>query len=496
MIVSSRSSVLCLVLATALSFVPADATSPSHPNHFHGAGSTGFGELQPGDFYVVPPGEPGPLAGSEIGGRTVAFRPSGRDIRSRARRKGPRLEVFQTGTNAFEPTMGIDSEGRVFFIGGDGAQWPLFPSQTMRTTDNGRTWDDVTPEVPQDHLTTEDPYLYVDEDTDRVFTSDFLLPCTAISRSDDAGDTWASSVTACDLLDHQTIFSGKPVASQPIGYPSIVYYCAADYATGLGVSCLKSIDGGQAFVRTGQPAFPGLSDTELAALCGWGSGHGVAGPDGTIYLPAGVCSRPTLAISRDEGLSWKRVQVAEMRMGSDGRVDHDAAVAVDSKNNLYYSWTGEDLNPYLSVSKDGGTSWSEPLMIAPPGVKIATLIALDVATPGHLAVSFVGSEAQTSFGPGEYNGYMMVTRDALSADPLFYATRINPRRDPIDFDCSTGSCRANREFIDVSIAPDGSIWAAFADGCYEGRCGHYSVGPGIHIGRGLAARLVRAPRRR
>jgi len=164
--------------------------------------------------------------------------------------------------------MGIDSKGRVFFLGTDGAQWPLFPSQTMRTSDNGRTWDDVTPKVPQDHLTTEDPYLYVDEDTDTVFTSDFMLPCTAVSRSDDAGDTWASSVTACDLMDHQTIFAGKPVNSETTGYSRVVYYCAADYVTGLSTSCLKSIDGGQVFLRTGEQPFPGVSDSEVAAQCG------------------------------------------------------------------------------------------------------------------------------------------------------------------------------------------------------------------------------------
>lgn len=459
--------------------------------HVHEAGSTGLRDLQPGEFHVVPPGEPGQLPRAEVGAQTVAFHPSGATPSAWTRRKAPKVKVFQTGTNAFEPTIGINSKGSVFFLGADGAQWPLFPSQTMRTSDNGKTWDDVTPKAPQDHPTTEDPYLYVDEDTDSVFTSDFVLPCTVVSRSDDAGNTWAPSVTGCDLLDHQTIFAGKPAITEPIGYPKVVYYCASDYVTGMSVSCLKSIDGGRVFFRTGEPAFPAISDSGSAAQCGWGSGHGVAGPDGTIYLPAGVCSQPTLAISRDEGATWKRVKVADMKMGSDGRKDHDAAVAVDSENNLYYSWTGADLRPYLSVSKDGGGKWTKPLMIAPPGVKLATLIALDVSAPGNLAVSFVGSETQAGFGRGEYNGYMMMTTGALSRDPLFYASRINPADDPIDGGCVTGACAANREFIDVAISPDGSVWASFADGCYDGSCSHYDKPfVGIPVGRGIAARLV------
>lgn len=222
----------------------------------------------------------------------------------------------------------------------------------------------------------------------------------------------------------------------------------------------------------------------------------MTGPDGAIYLPYADCGQPWLAISHDEGATWERVQVAANGVANDGRPEHDAAVAVDRKGNLYYSWTGVDLKPYLSVSTDAGRSWRKLMMIAPPRVKIATLIALDAASPGNLAVSFVGSETQGRFGPGRYNGYMMLTTDALSSDPLFYATAVNDKRQPLDGRCWTGSCAANREFIDISIAPDGTVWAPFADGCYEGSCSRSAPFVGIPIARGLAARLVGGPRLR
>ena len=188
--------------------------------------------------------------------------------------------------------------------------------------------------------------------------------------------------------------------------------------------------------------------------------------------------------------------MADIGIGnSGGRLDHDAAVAVDTEGNLYYSWTAADLKPYLAVSTDGGETWSEPMMIAPPGVKIATLIALDVTTPGKLAMAFIGSEKQSEFGAGDYNGYMMMTTEALSPDPLFYAATINDPKDPIDGTCSTGSCRTNREFIDVAIAPDGTVWAPFVDGCYDDSCEH-SGASSLAVGRGLAARLVGGPRLR
>jgi hypothetical protein len=490
-----RRVTLCLLVLVTIALALS-----STPARYHAHGHAWAGRAGGGAVRVVPGGVPGPLPATETGPRPVAFRPSGSAVPEGAAARAPRVRAYATGTNAIEPTLGVDPGGRVFFIGVDGAQWPAFPTQTMRSDDAGKTWDDVTPPPPQDHVTTEDPYIFVDETTGRVFSTDFMLPCTAVSRSDDAGESWETSVTACDLLDHQTVFAGPPVVSDPAGYPNVVYYCAVDAGVATlasAVSCLKSTDGGATFLRTGEPAFLDVPDAAQGAGCPGGSGHGVAGPDGTIYLPRGICSEPWLAISRDEGASWEHVRVAGTKMGADGRVDHDAAVAVDGEGNLYYSWTGADLKPYLAVSRDGGESWSRPVMIAPPGVKIATLIALDVASPGRLAVAFVGSKTQKAFGTGEYDGNMMATANALAADPVFYATTVNPPGDPIDGTCATGSCGSNREFIDVAIAPDGTTWAAFSDGCFDGSCNHYRIPfVGISVGRGIAGRLVGGPRLR
>lgn len=216
--------------------------------------ATGLSHVEPGEFYLVPAGAPGRVFPSEAGGRAIAFYPSAQRVRESDRRAAPTVELYQTGTNAMEPTMGIDPKGRVFFIGLDGEQWPLFPTQTTRTSDDGRTWENVTPQAANDHPTSEDPYLYVDKETGRIFTTDFQSPCHAVSRSDDAGATWITILTACDLLDHQTVFAGAPVSSVPIGYENLVYYCAVDLAV-IGVSCLKSLDGGNTFIRFA-PASP------------------------------------------------------------------------------------------------------------------------------------------------------------------------------------------------------------------------------------------------
>ena len=90
-----------------------------------------------------------------------------------------------------------------------------------------------------------------------------------------------------------------------------MYYCAIDapgVSLGVATSCIKSTDGGETFLRTGAPAFVANPNTDegtnsLPGTCATGaSGHGVGGPDGTIYIPRAWCEQPWLGISKDEGL--------------------------------------------------------------------------------------------------------------------------------------------------------------------------------------------------
>ncbi len=87
------------------------------------------------------------------------------------------------GRNAAEPTLGFTKQGWIYYAALDGLSEPIFKTHTVRSKDQGRTWEDVTP--PDNPGYSEDPYLYVDPDTGRIFTMDLLLPCTRLSRSDD-----------------------------------------------------------------------------------------------------------------------------------------------------------------------------------------------------------------------------------------------------------------------------------------------------------------------
>lgn len=446
---------------------------------------------------------PARLAGAgqgaaRAGGKAVAHRAGGVPARQKAgRARAPRTTMAYTGTHALEPTLGIDGEGRIFFVGAEMNWIPaqdsnprlgIYSPRLLRTGNKGRTWTDVNPPT---HPITLDPFVHVDVDTGRVFTADIQeVACGTVSFSDDAGESWTTS-KPCGLTDHQNLFTGPPPegALPPIGYPNIAYYCAIDagiMTASSATGCLKSRDGGLSWVRTGDVAYGNNPHAErgdyfdIAGLCYGGTGHGVVGSDGTVYLPRGWCDQPWLAISENEGATWRRVQVADngIPFGGDALIhDHEAAVAVDEDGTLYYAWVGRDRLPYLATSTDRGATWSEPEMIGPPGLREAWGPKIVVGKPGRVAVAYIGStnapggSAPTGRGP-EYtddvtwNGYLTVTRDALARRPVYLTGTINDPADPLERgECGIPDCGTQVDFIGLAIGPDGTPWTSMADGC-------------------------------
>jgi hypothetical protein len=413
-------------------------------------------------------------AKEESGGRAIAHREGGSRVASQEGRAPvaqlSRIRIDGVPINAVEPTLGLTKDGDIFYT--------AFQTNTRievaHSGDGGQSWDLRSPEVGgrNVHGLSFDPYIYVDKDTDRIFNIDLTVACSYMSFSDDKGKSWVTNPLACGrpVNDHQTLFTGPPVSSPTVGYENVVYYCWNDVGTS---SCTKSLDGGLSFSPTGSPAYPGVdpdAGDQGANFCGGLHAHGFVANDGTVLLPKGHCGQPWLAISKDEGQTWTRVQVAR-----NGVADHEADAVMDDKGNIYYLYTGRDRLPYLVVSRDGGSKWSKPIMVGPPGLKEANLPAMDLGSTGKIAFVYMGSE-NSPFRPGRegqgdyskttWNGYMTVTDNALDKDPLFFTGTVNNKKDPLVRDtCGPGRCRAVYDFIDVVVGPDGAAWAAFVDGC-------------------------------
>ncbi|MGH2753505.1 MAG: sialidase family protein [Actinomycetota bacterium] len=442
------------------------------------------------------------------GDRAVAHHAGADVIRApRWTKRAPEARLFHTGVVATEPTLGITKNGDLFFTGGrTNEPVCICPTPIVMTSRNeGLSWKDVSPTGPDAHITSQDPYTYVDKRTDRLFTVDYI-GCSHISFSDDGGKSWDTGPPAgCGWnTDHQNLFAGPPPegSEEPTGYPNVVYLCSigggALAQTGSSSTCSRSLDGGLTFVPSGEPAFPPTPEwITTMGNCDGATAHGYVDSRGVVYLPRGWCGQPHLAISEDAGATWRRVQVAGNGMPemASGYPDHEAGVVVDENGVIYYAWVAKDRLPYLSISRDRGETWSKPMMVGPPGLNEAMLPALEIGDPGKLAMTYMGSTDSpgapwdaAAYGETTWTAYVTMTPNALAREPVFFSAGVtDPDDDPlIEGPCGPLRCQAEFDFIDVQVGPDGDPWAVMVDGCpRKGECGV--------IGEGVVARLAGGP---
>ena len=408
---------------------------------------------------------------------------------------GPKLVLAKSyiGRKAAEPTVGVDANGNVFTVAAAFDAIPGNPPKNEprtlveRSTDGGRTWHVTQPAVAGQNsmVVSTDPYLYVDntvpQSSGRIFDIDLQgLNGAHLAFSDDEGKTWTQSLlSSAGVNDHQTLVSG--VEPKGVGIPltdssyqKVVYYCVNQVADG---SCVRSFDGGRTFLQGDTNGFGAVDPTALAGfdeshnegVCGSLHGHAVTDSAGRLFVPRGWCDIPMITISADAATTFHTVQVSRVSMYGE-----QASVAVDRLGNLYYVWQGGGHNlPFLSISHDHGEHWSTPLMIAPPGVHEVDFPSIDVGDPGRIAITFPGT---TSSGGSKdktrpWNSYMVVSTNALSANPLFLSNIANPKFDPVHRgDCggeSGGRCGRMYDFLDVvaSRYDQGRIFATAVDTC-------------------------------
>lgn len=392
--------------------------------------------------------------------------------------RGKPLVLQQTyvGRGAAEPTIGVDKKGTAFFAA---SQFDSVIGQAhtilLRSTDGNRSWKSVQPTAAgvDLHPQTLDPYVYVDPDYGRVFNVDLVGAASEISFSDDKGVTWTHAVAAAaGVNDHQTMTAGRPPveSSYPLldpAFPKIGYYCANTVGA---ETCARSFDGGRSWSQLPTTPYAGVSTQEGGTgFCGALAGHLVTDRQGYVYLPKGHCNLPTISVSADAGTTWKVVPVTTKITAA----DIQTSVAADAAGNLFYVWyDGVHHLPYLSVSRDRGATWSTPRMIAPPGVSQVNFPSIDAGDRGRIAITFPGTTGDPKDRDRPWNTYVVVSTNALAANPTFVSSTANNPKDPVHRGVCDGRCGGMFDFLDVVVAPTagGAVWATATDTCTKAAC--------------------------
>lgn len=440
-------------------------------------------------------------------GRILEHAPPGTDL--------SRLSslVFSVGQPGAEPSVGVASDGTIFFQASE---------RTVRSRDHGRTWQQLA--GPFLATGSSDPYLWVDPVTERVFQINQGIPfggrgpyrtypipsqspvtvstvpnalfCAHIAWSDDGGSSWLANPIDCGPVpgvDHIKLATGPWVGEladageSPI-YPNAVYFAYNKaFATGVGVrngpspdSSMPELGGWMTVSFDGGTTFPHAAQMFPATCTGGLHGNIAVALDGAIYVPARNCPAPLVAYSFDNGRTWENVIVGESVGVPEQQKNPE--MAVDRDGNVFLAWVGADNRLFLSVSRDRAQTWSAPVVASSPRVGSAIWPVMVAGDAGRIGIAYVGTEdspapAWEVANETRWHLYYTYSLDALDGSPEFVTIRATDDADPVQRGtvcvqsdkCKDGN-RNLLDFIDIALDIDGRPYVAFADGCTTPQC--------------------------
>lgn len=458
------------------------------------------------------------------------------------------IVVSNYGTILFEPALKTEATG--------------LPVGVLRSVDQGRSWSFIDPATTPARTSGNDMNMWMDRETGRLFWSNSLLVSPEhLDISDDDGQTWSASSPVPMNYDHTQIFTGPPTAgvkSLLQGYPNVIYvvvsggFTCGNLGSPCGTHISRSLDGGTTWeTPVGLPYPPECTSPGNNPIGGYGL-TGVVGRDGTIYLPFTPCERPYVAISNDGGSTWKLSLVNDTQTLGWGEL----GLGMDKEGHLYATWSNNaDRLLYLSISRDRGSHWSRPVMIAAPGVNETALPQLVAGARGQVAVTYYGSkDAPLPFPPpcieGSASGnlgfgylnqgssvdcppyasetwdtYITETFDALDRRPLFWSATLNEPGQPTWYGITPSAMRIPEpppgvtagvndeypsgatseasgggrvDYFSITMASDDTPWVGFAQECPKGlpvlgnpNCPSMLTGSNSDGAFGFVGRLVR-----
>lgn len=370
------------------------------------------------------------------------------------------------GGDAGEPSIGGNTKsGNVMFQAG---------LQTLRVSFDdtlspaSSSWKDVS--FPTTSAASLDPIGFMDQRTNRWFSSQLSGTTSLAALTDDDGANWLPSEGGPlnGGVDHQTFGGGPyaaPLTRDPNGlvYPDAVYYCSQDLVAAL---CARSDNGGVTFA----PAVPIYTDE-----CGGLHGHVKVGPDGTVYVPNRNCDgKQGVVVSEDNGLTWSVRTVPGSTNGA-----WDPSVGIGADGTVYFGYDDGDGHARVAISHDHGRTWANIRDVGVPfGIQSSAFPAAISGDSDRAAVAFLGTPygGGGAFGddpnwPGVWHLYVATTYDGGNTWTTVDATPNDPvQRGTICGGGFTGCGNGTRnllDFMDASMDSQGRVLVGFADGCVD-----------------------------
>ena len=384
---------------------------------------------------------------------------------------------------AGEPSIGVNwNTGKAFVQAGN---------HTLRVTFNDTvkpvtaTWEDQRSPFARLSL---DPILFTDDShfggPNRTFSSQLNGVTSELSYTDDDGNTWIPTQGSGQPagVDHQTVGGGPYALSAPLirtSYPHAIYYCSQDIVTAF---CSRSDDGGLTF-GPGVPIYffasvNGVDRPVAPGTCGGLHGHVRVSPDGTAYVPNESCfdannmSRPGVAVSTDNGLSWVVRTVPDAKSFDPGS---DPSVAAGNSNTIYFGYVNADGHAKIAVSHDRGQHWAKSKDAGTPfGVQNTEFAEVIAGDDSRAAYAFLGTQTPGDTQSADFGGIWHLyvaftynggrtwtTADATPADPV--------QRGCIWNQGGSNPCRNLLDFNDITVDKVGRVLVGYADGC-TGTC--------------------------
>src|SRR6266516_1428203 len=353
------------------------------------------------------------------------------------------------GHDAGEPSIGVNwTTGNAFIEAGNHTLRVTFDDSVTPAT---ATWADKRSPFSRVSL---DPILFTYDGRlggqNRTFSPQLNLATREMSFTDDDGENWLPTQGSGQPagVDHQTVGGGPYAFPSPLtstSYPHAIYYCSQDIVTAF---CSRSDDGGLTF----GPGIPIYTFATASAVdrpiapgtCGGLHGHVRVSPDGTVYFPNEHCcdsnnvSRPGVAVSTDNGLTWAVRTVPDAKSISPGT---DPSVAAGMNSTIYLGYVNTDGHAKIAVSYDRGLTWSKSKDAGTPfGIQNTEFAEVIAGDDNRAAFAFLGTQTAGDTQSADFLGvwHLLVaftynggrtwtTVDATPSDPV---QRINGRPCP------------------------------------------------------------------